>query len=251
VLPIKPVRLEKATDELTIKPYEGFHPILTLGETSDRDATLFRVRDGRLKLEGLEFYLHPTSDEFTTQAIVDLTGDGQCQLQDCVATLELGEASRGKPFALVFLTDPSRFMKMEPALQPQTPRVELKRCFVRGQGDLLIVRATRPLNLDVENCLIALAGSFLIVEGNARPAPGAPEVKGTGNPVEVKVNLNQVTAYLSEYLVRLRAGKESEEPVPVRMAAAQNCLFASAEGKAALIHLDGMELTNGCRLISR
>jgi serine/threonine protein kinase len=228
-LPIKPVRLDKATDDLTIKPFEGFHPVLTLGETSDRDATLFRVRDGKLKLEGLEFSLHPSSDEFTTQAVVDLTGDGRCEFQDCVATLE---DSHGKPFALVLVTDPSRFMKMEPTPQPQEPWVQVRRCFVRGQGDLVAVRATRPLNLEVDNSLVALAGSFLNVEGNSRTPPGANEVK---------VGLNQITAFLSDHLIRLRAGKEGEEPVPVRIKA-QSCLFASAESHA-LVHLDGMELT--------
>jgi serine/threonine protein kinase len=229
---IKPVRLDKAADDLTIKAFDGFHPVLTLGETSDRDATLFRVRDGKLKLEGLEFALHPSSDEFTSQAVVDLTGSGRCEFQDCVATLE---DSRGKPFALVLLTDPSRLMKMEPASPPQEPWVGIKRCFVRGQGDLISVLSMRPLNLEIENSVVALAGSFLNVESNTRTPPGL---------TEVRASLSQVTAFLSDHLVRLRAGKEGEEPVPVRMNSVVNCLFACAESRA-LIHLDGMELTAG------
>ena len=233
LLPVKPVRLEKATDDVTIKPFPGYHPVLTLGETRDPDAALFRLHDGRLRLEGLEFHLCPRTDEFTTQAVAEVIGEGRCLFTSCVATLE---EPRGKPLALVLLTDPSRFMKMEPTARarPQTARVQLDRCFVRGEGELVTVRACRPLDLKVENSLVVLAGSFLTVEGNANDAAQTPPVS---------VRLTRVTAFLSDYLVRLRADKDGKEPVPVQINPAVQCLFASADGKA-LIHLDGLEITS-------
>jgi hypothetical protein len=229
---VKPVRLEKATDDITIKAFPGFHPVLTLGDTRDPDAALFRLHDGRLHLEGLEFYLLPRNDEFTVQAVVDLIGDGVCSLKNCVATLE---EPRGKPLALVLLSDASRFMKMEPpALRQQTPRVRIDHCFVRGQGELIAVYSSRPLDLSVENSLIALAGTFLTVEGNSKDSAPAGAIL---------VHLSRVTAYVTEYLIRLRANKDGKEPTPVQINPAVGCLFASADGKA-LVHLDGLEITH-------
>ncbi len=227
-VPIKPVELTQATADITLKPAPGFHPVLTLGETSNKDAALFRLGDGKLRLEGLEFYLRPGQKGFTAQSVVDMIGGGECQFKSCVATLEEPD---GKPLALVMLTDPSQVMKMESTTpRQQTPRVQVERCFIRGQGDLLAVRATRPLFLNVTNSLVALAGSFLNVEGNARdPLKAEP----------IKVELKQVTAYLTDNLVCLRA-KEGKGPVPVQVNKAANCLFVSASGKA-FVHLDGLE----------
>ncbi len=229
-VPVKPVDLNRPTDDLTLKAAPGFHPVLTLGDTSNLDAALFRLGDGKLRLEGLEFYLRPGREEFTAQSVVDVIGGGECQFKNCVATLE---EPRGKPLALVMLTDPSQVMKMESGAPGQpTPRVGLDHCFVRGQGDLLAVRAARPLFLNVANSLVALGGSFLNVEGNARdPRKAEP----------VKVELSQVTAYLTDYLVYLRAGKDGKGPVPVQVTKAANCLFASASEGKALVHLDGLE----------
>jgi serine/threonine protein kinase len=231
LVPVEPVKLEKATDDITLKPYEGYQPILTLGDTSDPEAALFRVHDGKLRIEGLQFHLRPSREEFTAQAVVDLVGDGQCYFKECLVSLE----PRGKPLAVVLLTDPGRVMKMEPAAPQQVPRVQLERCFIRGQGDLMAVRSNRPLDLSLDNSLVALAGSFLTVEGRAKDVPA---------PAPLLVKLNHVTAYLTEHLVRLRADKDGKEPVPVQVNPATNCLFASAEGKS-LIHLDGLEVPQG------
>ncbi|MBV9126208.1 MAG: serine/threonine protein kinase, partial [Planctomycetes bacterium] len=87
-VPVEPVRLEKPTIDLTIKPYTGYRPILTLGDTTDQDATLFRLHDGQLKLEHLEFRLKPGTSGFIGQTVVTVAGFGQCQFKSCVATLD-------------------------------------------------------------------------------------------------------------------------------------------------------------------
>jgi len=163
---------------------------------------------------------------------VDLIGDGQCVFQDCVATLE---DPRGKPLALSMLSDSSRVMKMDPVVpRQQTPQLRLERCFIRGQGDLVAVRSPRPLDLKVSNSLVVLAGSFLNVEANSKEPTTA---------ARILVELTYTTAFLADYVVRLRADKDGKEPVPVQINPAKNCLFASADGKA-MIHLDGLEITN-------
>ena len=42
---------------MTIRPYPDFRPVLTLGDATDSDAALFRLHDGRLRLENLHFVL--------------------------------------------------------------------------------------------------------------------------------------------------------------------------------------------------
>src|SRR5262249_15326876 len=77
-LPVEPVRLEKPAVDWTIKPYPGCRPVLTLGSTTEADAALFRLHDGQLRLEGLEFFLQPRRADFKGQTVVALVGDGQC-----------------------------------------------------------------------------------------------------------------------------------------------------------------------------
>src|SRR5262249_15022020 len=58
-LKVAPVRLEKPTLDVTIKPHPDSRPVLTLGDTAEKDVALFTVHDGKLALEGLEFRLQP------------------------------------------------------------------------------------------------------------------------------------------------------------------------------------------------
>jgi hypothetical protein len=69
-----------------------------------------------------------------------------------------------------------------------------------------------------------------------------------GNPKEprgrAQVSLEQVTTYLTEHLVWLRAsqeeGKSMKGLVPTQFTSATNCLFLSAVGKS-LVHLEGVD----------
>src|SRR5205814_2957204 len=70
LLPVEPVRLERAGIDVSIKPHPGNHPILSIGQTTEQDAAMFRVYDGQLKLESLEFQLAPGSSPFKTQTVV-------------------------------------------------------------------------------------------------------------------------------------------------------------------------------------
>ena len=94
---------------MTLKPHPETKPVLTLGPTPDADAGLFRLYDGKLRLEGLQFQLLPPRDEFRTQTVVAFLGDGQCTFKDCVVTLE---ETRNVQMALATLLDPSTVMRM-------------------------------------------------------------------------------------------------------------------------------------------
>jgi hypothetical protein len=231
LLRVDPVRLEKATMALTIKPTPGMHPVLTLAENSDKDTALFRVHDGSLRLEGLEFYLHPGQDEVHSQTVADVVGDGQCVFSNCVATLSDPHGTR---LSVAALSDPTGAIKTDAQpIHKQVPRVQFKRCFIRGDGELVAVRASRPSRLQVENSLVALAGSLLDVEGAARESSA---------PLPIQMSLRRVTTYLSDHLVRL-AGRDFQDVVPVAVDSAEECLFATSTGRS-LMRLDGPRTTD-------
>jgi serine/threonine protein kinase len=231
VLPVEPVRLEKADVDVTIKPHPGYHPILSIGPTTEQDAAMFRIYDGQLKLESLEFQLAPGSAPFKAQTVVAVMGDGQCTVKESVVTLEGG---KDVPLALVTLVDTAGIMKMEPqSTGQQDPKVAVEGSFVRGTGNLVVVRACRPFELRVEKSLAALDGSLLVIDGNPKEPRG-----------RVQVSLEQATTYLTEHLVWLRAspeeGKSMRGLVPTQITSATSCFFLSASGKS-LVHLDGVD----------
>lgn len=232
-LRVEPLSLsKKSMADLTLKPYPGFHPRLVLGDTTERDVAMFRLHDGRLYLEGLEFHLRPERDEFTMQAVVELVGDGQCSFKECIITLD---EAREKPLALAKLADSTRVMKTEPhAVSMQTPSLHLEDCVVRGKGDLIAVRTARALELRIDNSLIALAGTMLNIEAAARDVPTLPLIQ---------LRLSHLTTYLFDHLVRMRALTPGKEPVAIHVNPATNCVFASADGKP-LVHLEGVEVSN-------
>jgi hypothetical protein len=232
-LKVETVRLEKAEIEVTIRPYPNYHPILTLGETTELEAALFRLHDGQLKLEQLEFRLSPDRAGFKAQTVVALMGDGQCELKNCVATLD---GTRDVPLSLLTLADSSAVMRMNPAaMASQIARISITNSFVRGTGQVLVVPASRPFEFRLEESLAALDGSLITIDGNRKD----PNTKShTG------ITLQKSTTYLTEHLVLLRAAREEGRPnkglVTTQVNSAKDCLFVSVLGKS-LVHLEGMD----------
>jgi len=168
--------------------------------------------------------------------VVRLLGEGQVSFKKCLATLE--QKDRDIPQALVTLDDPNREMEMPEPVgpKPDGPQVRLDGCYVRGTGDLVGVRASRPFLLDIKETLVALDGSLLVVDGNMRELPIKPSAQ---------ITLNHVTAYLADHLILLRGKADAKTPpglVHTQVVQASNCLFVSAGrmNTKALICLDGV-----------
>jgi hypothetical protein len=238
-LKLDPVSLSrKELGNVTLKPHPGYHPVLTLKDTAagEADTALFRVYDGQLKLEGLEFRLRPGRDEVDAQALVALAGDGQCALKGCVVTLDRS----GRKAALAVASLPERgkvmpSMEMTPVRsRDQGPRLRIDTCFIRGEGDLLWARASRPSELDVKNSLVALSGSLLKVEAAREGAPT------TGAMV---ARLSQVTTYLQGNLLRVQAGKDLKGLTPLQVKPS-DCLFLAPPPSAerVLVLVEGPEV---------
>jgi serine/threonine protein kinase len=227
---VEPIRLDKADADITLQPDRTCHPVLSIGNTTEPDSALFQVHDGKLRLEGLEFHLAPSRLGFKAQTVVAIMGDGQVSIKDCLTTLQ---ATRDVPLSFITLGDPSGVMKMNP--QPaatRDPRIEIDNCFVRGVGNMVNVRASRPFSLRIERSLVALDGSFLSVEGN----PKEPK-----RPAEV--TLKQVTTFLTDHLLWLKAYRDegrNTKGLAVTTMQASDCLFAAATGKT-LVHVEGLD----------
>src|SRR5262249_13096784 len=132
--------------------------------TAETNAALFRLHDGKLHLDGLQFHLRPKKEGFKSQAVLTLAGDGECTFQNCVFTLE--PAPGVALMAVGTLADPAAMMKMDRGPAPQTASVGFENCFVRGDGDQVVLRASRPLTLTVANSLTVLSGSLLTAEAS-------------------------------------------------------------------------------------
>jgi serine/threonine protein kinase len=222
---VKPAVLDQTKTDLTIKPYQGYRPILTLDETLEPHAYLFKLLDGKLHMESLEFLLRPLHSGFKSQAVVSLVGNGKCTFKQCLFTLKDVERV---PLRVVVLESPDSVMKMPKAVR-STPEVIFKDCMVRGDGDLVRILASRPLDLDLDNSLIALAGNLLSVK-SSKDAPMDP----------VNLKMNHVSAFLAEQLVHL-ASSPLGKGLAITKVDAKDCLFVALGGKS-LVHLDGIDI---------
>ncbi len=233
-----PVALNKVDlKDLTIKAARRFRPALALGTPTEAEAALFRVHDGTLRLEGLEFRLRPPEGDVRSLSVVALAGDGICVLRDCVVTLgrsgEKEKALADKALAVAALVEASKVMKRDmPPARPrgQGPMLEVRGCFVRGEGDLLWCRANRPFEAVVEETVAALTGSLVNVE--VSPEGAAPEAQ------QMDVKLKRATTYLGGHLLHLNVSKDPRGLVPFSCDA-RHCLFWPAPGGKTLVQLDG------------
>ena len=154
---------------VTIKPFEGHHPILVLNPKfkNDKDLFLFQIQEGTLQFEDMGIRLDPVETGYEAQSIVQLA-KGSCIFSRCV--LDLKAIKDVQLNAATFLDlDQNKMMKMEP--NATLPRVEFRDCFIRGKGDLVSVRGCRPLQVEVKRSLIALAGQLLDVQAANKMMP--------------------------------------------------------------------------------
>jgi len=242
-VPVKPQRLEEAAIDLTIKAAEGCQPVLTLDEkTADEAPALFRLHDGRLRIEGVEIRLQPRK-AFKSQAVVACYGSGLFQLKDCLVTLDPSH-QEATALSVAVLPDTDGVMKMEPkpAAVAPTPRVELENCLVRGGGDLLRAKVCRPVDCALTNTVLALAGSGFVLDG--KDGLGTTPA---GSPFGLR--LTRATTWTTGPLLHLKAARGFKLPLPIQVTT-ESSLFLPAAA-ASLIRLEGTELSDPDKLKDR
>jgi hypothetical protein len=238
-LEISPAKL-KVAQRLTIRPEGAHRPVLTIAAKTVDSEALFTLYHGQLRFEGLDFLLKPDlkperSDTGRPVAVAALKGNGQVVFKKCVLTLEQPEGGAA-PLCVVALSENRGAMEMAPPDMKGVPEITLEKCLIRGDGDLLAVRGSRPFVLEVDGSLAVLHGSLVNVEG----------LKPQDNSGTAKVALNATTTYLQDHLVSLRA--RSGKSLVYTDVQAENCVFAAAGGRP-LVRIEGPDTEDQMRRV--
>ncbi len=220
---------------ITIRADEQHAPELLCsfdaGLASDGEQALFRVQDGSLTLEQLAFRMGGgEKDALSPQALVQIGGSGRCRIKSCQATLLSQDDWR---VSLLSTTEASGPLGGSPGGGGRypVPSFELQDTLVRGRGDLLRVRQSRPLSLALRNMAIALQGTLVTVEGSRFDVdPGSDAVE---------VRMERVSAYLTQGLIWLRSSMQRSAHYPVRVNPIVQCLLAMPE-QGSLIRVEGL-----------
>lgn len=208
---VSPVELEPGISVL-LKPDDDYQPRLVLNKKfRDKETSIFKVREGKLEIEGMEIVLDPGEDAEVTQSIVQI-GQGHCVFRRCVFTLR---ATKREQLCVASSIDLDRMMKSEMVSTPGA-RVDFHECFVRGKGDLVSLNGCRLLNVELKNSLVALDGSLLEIEAGNKTMPMT-------QGVHWKMERSSIFTTDSLFALRARVGKMLTET----NATVEGCVLAS------------------------
>jgi hypothetical protein len=236
VLPVRPMEWTRPDQRLTIQPDGSNRPILELeAETVKPQTAMFTLFSGSVTFKDLQFRLTVNSARDTKWlGVVLLAGAGECQFQHCAATLDEGN---GTQIALALLT--ADVDSMANLADKPPPRVRIENSFVRGKGDLLMLKPSRPFHLEVTNCLLGLDGSLATVFGQSKENTFA---------AQGEIICRRVTTYLNDCWLDLRANEEDRKmagfsPTLIKC---EECKFIAAINRPFIhaVGIDGEKLLN-------
>jgi serine/threonine protein kinase len=236
VLPVRPVECSKSDLHLTIQPEGSHRPILELDpETVKPHAALFTLFSGGVTFKDLQFHLPLKSmRESKWAGVLMLAGAAECAFQHCVVTMD---DNAGIPSAVVLLSAEADSMAQLADKSP--PHIRLDNCFIRGRGDLLTVRPSRPFHLELNNSLIGLDGSFVTIFG---------QPKETAFPTDGQIVCQHVTTYLNDYWLDFRANEEDRKMAGFArlQIKCEKCRFVAGNNRPLLhgVGIDGETLMN-------
>ncbi len=237
---VTPFSLSKPGTDVTLKPFPGeASPILRLDKSQDaEEPAFFRLHDGKLTLEQFEIILEPEQANLKSMTVVFMGGNAKACFKNCIVTMRPADASsRRAALSLVTLADPELAMKMAVASLRALPEIQIFNCFLRGEGEVLCARASRSLDLEVNNTVMVLTGSLLGVHAG---------VKEPFADADARIRLDHVSAFLAEPLLTFRAGKSPRTFVNTRIDFAKNSLFLGLANKP-LVLIETDEMGEGSR----
>jgi serine/threonine protein kinase len=191
--------------DLTLRGFPGADmPVVTIDENRLSEASLFRILSGSLTLEGVHLELDPGDDRFSWQSVAAMEGAGALTLRDCVVTLK-GQGRAGDksatPLSVVTLRAPDEMNKMMLTPASSAPRVVIERCTIRGEGDLVTLRASRPLDLQIKESLVYLQGSVVMQQQGA--------VKEPANSDGIGIRIDRSALLAEAAILQIHAGKST------------------------------------------
>lgn len=225
-LSVRSLKLAEVDAEITIRPYPGYHPKLTL-DAVDQNDVLFNLYTGTLKLENLEIELR-AKQGVESQSIVSLLGQGRCLFKNCVLTLQSSEDST---FAVVTVEKPGIVDKSD-----KKPQLTLTHCLVRGQGHVIWYQHPRSVQVQIAHSLLVSSDSFLLISEKAVGKSGMPLLMTKVPDIHLKVE--KTTAYLDKHL--LQAKVSDLQTMPRLHWEVSKCIFASSSGDS-LVELTGLK----------
>ncbi len=225
---------------VTFKPVAGYKPILTtppppkMGESLLLEQSLFKLTNGEVTFEGIQFLLRPTlpRNPFKVAAVTIVGGKG-CTFTDCVFTLAEDDEQIA---AVVKVADPDKIMMAmaEGASRP-VPEIAIKQCVIRGKGRGVWVEASRAVKVKLSQTLTAIDGPMILTEPAGKMMAGAKS----------SLELSHVTAFVGGPVLEMKGGKVGEMlsngliPFEVH---ADDCLFSGVPGAGKpLVELDGID----------
>ena len=110
----------------------------------------------------------------------------------------------------------------------------MENCVVRGEGDLVNVRSSRPFDLKFENSLFALSGSLLVVQSASHDAD-------FDKAALARLHMFRVSAFLTEPCIILHGGKNMYGLVKTQCEPMKENLIVSLASKPFLV-LEGIGL---------
>ena len=219
----KPLRVSKKN--VTIRAARGFRPIVEFAlanVTSDAHLRLIGVSSGPVNIINVAFEVSvPSFFAADRISLFAIDRAEKLRLQDVAITL----SNPGqRPVALFDVsTEAGQMladMKMNSTGVARDPLViELTDCFVRGHGDLVHVRNSKPGRLSLRSSAIALDGSLLRVEGHSeKPA----------EQTRLELQLDHVTALVGRSLIHLDSGDLPRELPPLSVEAHNSILMTTS-----------------------
>lgn len=225
---------DRSAYHLTFRPEtRDHHPILVSPtEATERELSMFVVKEGRVTFENLHFELRPGGSQ-NQLAGVTLVAGRECSFRNCTFTLDEHD---GKIATVVTLADSSKVMKMDGPGMASAPRIEFEGCLIRGKGRALAVSSSRPFNLDMENTITGLDGPVIFANNAGRDLGG-----GNGSAIR----LSRVTALLGGPFIELHGGAfgvmKSSGLVQTTISS-DRCLFAAVPGAATpMVEVEGTD----------
>ncbi len=227
----KPIKLGKKN--LTIRAGKGFHPIIEFNPANapaDAHLRLINVSSGPVEISQVAFEI--TVPPFLSVDRISLFG---LERQDALAlhgvAITLNNPGQ-RPTSLFDLAyEPGQMMadmKMNNVGAARELKLELTECFIRGQGDLIHIRHTKPVRLTLRDTAVTLDGTLLRVEGHSeKPAEQS----------RIELRLDYVTGRFGRHLVQLDSGDLPRELAPVHVEAKNNIL--TTVGNTGLIAMSG------------